>query len=100
MACCREARHVGADLADDALRAAVLDAGDRAQQLNRRVERADLLLDHRGELLDLLVEEIDVSQDRPDPSPVMRVEMPGQRLSQGGDSCASDDARTRPAPAD
>ena len=34
MACCREARHVGADLADDILRAAVLDAGDRAQQLN------------------------------------------------------------------
>src|SRR5215211_5766023 len=88
MACCREARHVGADLADDALRAAVLDARDRAQQLNRRVERADLLLDHAGELLDLLVEEIDVPQDRADPQSMMGVEVSGQRLAQGGDLLA------------
>src|SRR3954464_7518475 len=53
----RELRHVGADLADDALRAAALDAGHRAHQLNRRRERADLFLDHAGELLDLLIEE-------------------------------------------
>src|SRR3954464_4177546 len=47
----RELRHVGADLADDALGAAALDAGHRAHQLNRRRERADLLGDHAGELL-------------------------------------------------
>ena len=88
-----EAGHVGADLADDALGAAALDAGDRAQQLNRRRERADLLLDHAGELLDLLVEEVDVAQDRADPQPVMRVEVPGQRLAQRGDLLAHLPAR-------
>src|SRR3954469_8339359 len=63
----RELGHVGADLGEDALRAAALDAGHRAQQFNRRRERADLFLDHAGELFDLLVEEIDVAQDRADP---------------------------------
>src|SRR4051812_34668431 len=84
----REARHVGADLADDALRAAVLDAGHRAQQFNRRRERADVFLDHAGEPFDLLVEEIDVAQDRADPQPVMGVEVSGERLAQGGDLLA------------
>jgi hypothetical protein len=63
----RKARHIGADLTDDAFGAAMLDADDRAEQLNRRRERADLLLDHAGELFDLLVREIDVAQDRADP---------------------------------
>jgi hypothetical protein len=45
------------DLADDALRAAALDADDRAQQLHRGGERADLFLDRVGEPVDLLVEE-------------------------------------------
>jgi hypothetical protein len=71
-----KAGHVGADLPDHALRAAALDARDRAQQLNRRRERADLLLDHHGELLDLLIEEVDVTQDRADPHAVMGVEAP------------------------
>ena len=66
-----KAHHVGADLADHALGAAALDAGHRAYQLNRRRERADLLLDHHGELLDLFVEEVDVAQDRADPQAVM-----------------------------
>src|SRR3954468_16850963 len=52
---------------------AALDAGDRAEQLNRRRERADLLLDHCGELLDLLIEKVDVAQDRTDPQPVVGV---------------------------
>src|SRR3954447_16859084 len=72
----REPRHVGADLGDDAFGAAALDADHGAQQLNRRGERADLLIDHAGELLDLLVEEVDVAQDRPDPQPVVLVDMP------------------------
>ena len=62
-------------------------------QLNRRGERADLLLDHAGELLDLLVEEIDVAQDRPDPEPVVLVDMPLQGLAQRGDLLAHLSAR-------
>src|SRR5829696_5133431 len=84
MACGRKARHVGADLADDALRAAVLDARDRAQQLNRQRERADLLLDHAGELLDLLVEEIDMAGSRRSTAGVS-VEVSGERLAQRRD---------------
>jgi hypothetical protein len=83
-----KARHVDADLGDDALGAAVLDAGHRAQQLNRRRERADLLLDHVGALFDLLVQEVDVAQDRADPQPVMGVDMPLQGLAQRGDLLA------------
>ena len=45
-----KARHVGADLGEDRLRAAALDADHRAQQLNRRRERAQLFLDRVGEL--------------------------------------------------
>ena len=65
-----------------------MDAGHRAQQLNRWRERADLLLDEAGELCDLLVEEIDVAQDRADPEPVVGVEVSGERLAQGGDLLA------------
>ena len=83
-----KARHVGADLADDAFGAAVLDADDRAQQLNRRRDRADLLFDHAGELFDLLVQEIDVAQDRSDPQPMVGVEVSGERLAQRGDLLA------------
>ncbi len=81
-------RHVGADLADDALGAAALDAGDRAQQLNRRQERADLLLDRVREPIDLLVEEVDMGEDHPDPECVVRVEVALQRLAQRGDLLA------------
>ena len=42
-------RHVGADLGDDHLGGAPLNAGDRAEQLNGRRERGDLLLDRVGE---------------------------------------------------
>jgi hypothetical protein len=90
---CQIAPIIGADLGDDALRAAVLDAGDCAQQLNRRVERADRVLDDAGELLDLLVEEIDVPQDRADPQPVVGVEVSGERFAQGGDLLAHLSAR-------
>ena len=44
---------------------APLHAGDRAEQLNRRRERGELLLDRVGEPLDLLVEEVEVGEDRP-----------------------------------
>jgi hypothetical protein len=42
-----EDRHVDADLGDHTLGAAPLKAGHRADQLNGRQERADLLLDRR-----------------------------------------------------
>jgi hypothetical protein len=56
----REDAHVDTDLGDQQLGGALLDAGDRGQQLNRRPERADLRLDRAGEQLDLLVEEVEV----------------------------------------
>jgi hypothetical protein len=63
---CGEHAQVGADLGDQQLGCALLDARDRAQQLNRRPERADLLLDRVREPLDLFVEEVEVGEDRAD----------------------------------
>src|ERR671931_184394 len=45
--CCREDGHVTAGFGDDHLGGAAPDAGDRAQQFNRRGERAELFL-NRG----------------------------------------------------
>jgi hypothetical protein len=67
----REGAHVAAGLGDDHLGGAAADAGDRAQQLNRRRERAQLLLDHGRELVDRLVEVVDVRQDPPDDQRVL-----------------------------
>src|SRR2546427_374859 len=58
-----EAAHVGADLGDHRFGGASLHAGDRAEQLNRGGERGELRLDLVGEQLDLLVEEVEVSED-------------------------------------
>ena len=80
----REDAHVGADLGDDAFGAAPLNAGDRAEQLNGRGERADLLLDRLREPVDLLVEEVDVGEDRPDPGRVQPVEAALERLLERG----------------
>ena len=52
------------DLGEDVLRGAGLDPIDGAQQLNRRLERAQLLLDRIRQPLDLLVQEVQVSEDR------------------------------------
>ena len=76
----REDGHVGADLGDDHLGAAPLNPGDRAEQLNGRGERGDLLLDRVGEPVDLLVEEVDVGEDRPDPERVQVIEAALERL--------------------
>jgi hypothetical protein len=83
-----EAGHVRADLGQDALGTAALDAGDRAQQLNLAGERADLLLDHHRQAGDLLVEKIDVREDRSDPQAVVLIEVAGQRLAQQRDLLA------------
>ena len=77
----REAAHVDTDLGDDALGAAALDAGDRAEQLNGGRERADLLLDRLREPLDLLVEEVDVGEDRRDDDPVLGIEAALERFT-------------------
>ena len=76
----REDAHVGADLGDDHLGCAPLNAGDRAEQLNGRRERGDLLLDRVREPVDLLVEEVDVGEDRADPQRVQLIEAALERL--------------------
>ncbi len=63
----REHRHVDADLGDDALGAAPLNARDAAQQLNGFFERGDLFSDRFGEAGDLFVEDVDMGEDRPTP---------------------------------
>lgn len=62
-----EDTHVDADLGDDRLGGAPLNSGDRAQELNGLRERGDLLCDRVGQAGDLLVEEVQVVEDRPDP---------------------------------
>ena len=81
----REDAHVDADLGDDAFGGAPLHAGDRAQQLNGFLERGDLLRDHLGQRADLLIEEVDVRQDRSDPQRVDPVKAALQRLPERWD---------------
>jgi hypothetical protein len=69
-----EDAHGGADLGHDHPGGAPLNAGGRAQQLNGRRERGNLLLDGVREPIDLLVEEVDVGEDRPDPERMKIVE--------------------------
>jgi hypothetical protein len=80
----REGGHVAAGLGDDHLGRVAPDAGDRAQQLNRRCERAELLFDRGRELVDCLVEVVDV-RDPPDDHDVLGVETALQRFPQRGD---------------
>ena len=61
-----EHAHVRADLGDQDFGGAPLNAGDRAQQLNGPLERGDAFLDRLGELVDLLIQEVQVGQDRSD----------------------------------
>ena len=59
-----EDRHVDADLGEDVLGGTGLDPIDRTQELKGGRERAQLLLDRLREPLDLLVEEVEVGEDR------------------------------------
>src|ERR1044072_8696683 len=61
-----EDAHVCADLGDDDFGGAPLNARDRAQQFNGCVERGDAFLDRVREAVDLLVEEVQVREDRAD----------------------------------
>ena len=73
--------HVDADLGDDHLGGAPLHAGDRAQQLNGLLERGDLLSDRLGQAGDLLIEEVQVGEDRADPDRVQVIEAALERLA-------------------
>jgi len=84
----RESGHVASDLADDDFGRPTLNAGDRAQQPHCGGERSDLFADRLGEPVDLLIEEVDVREDRADPQCVVLFEASLERLSQGWDLLA------------
>ena len=84
----RERAHVDADLGDQHLGGALLDAGDRHQQLTLAGERGDPLLDLVREPVDRLVEEVDVREDLPDDQRVLGLEAALERLAERGDLLA------------
>jgi hypothetical protein len=81
----REHGHVDADFSDHHLSGAAGDAGEGAGELDARGERAELLLDRFGEPGDLLLEEIEVGEDRADHRRVMGLKAARQRLAQRRD---------------
>ena len=79
----REHGHVDADLGDDApRRCGAATPGIVHSSSTAGRERAELLLDRVGEPVDLLVEEVEVGEDRADHQRVMGVEAALQRLAQ------------------
>ncbi|MCA1680322.1 MAG: hypothetical protein LC777_15905, partial [Actinobacteria bacterium] len=85
---CGEDAHVGADLGDDDFGGAPLNARDAAQQLNGRIERGDAILDRVREPVDLLIEEVQVREDRPDQQRVQVVEAAFEGVAERGDLLA------------
>ena len=81
----REAAHVGADLGDDALGGAPVDAGDGAQQPHLTPERGEHPVDLGRQLGDRLVQEVDLGQDGSDQQGVVGPEAPDQGLLELGD---------------
>ena len=84
----RERVHVDADLGDQHLGGALLDAGDRHQQLTLPGERGDPLLDLARQPVDRLVEEVDVREDLRDDQRVLGVKAAHERLPERGDLLA------------
>ena len=80
-----EDAHVRADLGDDHFGGAPLNTRDAAQQLNGRVERGDALLDRVRQPVDLLIEEVQVREDRADQQRVQIVEAALQGFPKRGD---------------
>jgi hypothetical protein len=76
----REDGHVDADLSNELLGADPSDAGHRIQLGDLGRERSDLLVDLRGQLLDLGGEVVDPLQHHPAEEPVMVVEVASQGL--------------------
>lgn len=66
--------HVNPDLGNDHLSCAPLNGWDRKEQFNIRRESGNLLLDRVQEPVDLLVQEVDVREDRADPQRVRMIE--------------------------
>ena len=89
----REHAHVDADLGDDHLGGAPLNAGDRAQEFNGLLERGDLLPDRLSQRRDLPIKKIDVLEDRADPHGVEMVKAALQRLLERRDLGAQPAAR-------
>ena len=92
-----ERAHVDADLGDQHLGGALLDAGDRHQQVTLAGERGDPLLDLGRQPVDRLVEEVDVREDLADDQRVLGVEAALERLAQRGDLLAQLALRARSA---
>jgi hypothetical protein len=77
-----KAAHVGADLSDHGLGGAFGDAGDRGGRGDARCERAELLPDRVREPVDVLIQEVQVGEDRADHQCVVGLEAALQRLAQ------------------
>jgi len=84
----REAAHVRADLGQQHLGRALIDTGDRVEQLDLTGERARELLDAFGECRDRLVQEVDLGEHLPDEQRVVAGEAAFERLTQRGDLLA------------
>ena len=84
----REAAHVGADLGEQHLGGALVDAGDRVEQLELTGERAGQLLDPLRQGRDRLVEEVDLGEHLRDEQRVMAGEAALERFSERGDLLA------------
>jgi hypothetical protein len=69
----REAAHVGAGLSDDHLGGAAINVWDRVKQLQRPLERADLLLDPVRDGLNVGFELLDVREQLRDPLRIDRI---------------------------
>jgi hypothetical protein len=84
----RKDAHVGADLSDHDFGGSLCDAGDAGRQLDAggclRVQ-LQMLADGLRDSVDLLVEEVQVSEDRSDHDGVVGLEAALQRLAQRGD---------------
>ena len=80
-----ERGHVDADLGDQHLSGALLDAGDRHQQLTLAGERADPRLDLVREAVDRFVEEVNVREDLGDDHRVLVVETSLEGFAERGE---------------
>jgi hypothetical protein len=81
-----EHAHVAADLSDHHFGGPLCDAGDRGRQCDGGMSgRAQLSLDRVRELVDLLIQEVQVREDRADDQRVVRLEAALQRLTQRRD---------------
>src|SRR3954449_13385966 len=77
--------HLHADLGDDHLGGAGVDAVDGVEQLDLAAVGGQLLVDADVQVGEHGADRVDVGQDHPGEEGVVLGEAPGQRLGQGGD---------------